>query len=238
MMRPLGQVLGTAHRDERLRPSVEASERERRRWAHELHDETLQQLGAVRLKLAAARKGPPDRLGPAVEDAIAELATEIGQLRALIAELGPVALDDSGLATALESLAHSRLLARDLQVDLDFSLWREGADRGGLDPELESTLFRVAQEALDNVAAHADVAHARMRLSRSIGGVSLTVADRGCGFDPAERSDGLGLAAMAERLRLLGGALVVETAPGAGTTVRARVPLQRGSESSRPRRSA
>ncbi len=238
MMRPLGQVLGTARRDERLRHSVEASERERRRWAHELHDETLQRLGAVRLKLAAARKGPPDRLGPAVEDAIAELATEIGELRALIAEVGPRALDESGLATALESLAHSRLLARDLDVDLDFSLWREGEDRGRLDPELESTLFRVAQEALANVAAHAEVAHARVRLSRSIAGVSLTVADHGCGFDPAQRSEGLGLAAMSARLRLLGGALRIETAPGEGTIVRARVPLQPGSESSRPRPSA
>ena len=91
---------------EPLRHSVAASERERRRWARELHDETLQRLGAMRLRLAAARGGRRRRSAPRSRTRSSELALEIAELRSLIAELSPVALEELGLEAALESLAH------------------------------------------------------------------------------------------------------------------------------------
>ena len=147
-----------------LRKTVAASERERRRWARELHDETLQRLGAMRLRLAAARRGPEAALGPAVEDAIAELAEEITELRSLIAELSPVALEELGLEAALESLAYHHRVESGLEVTVDLSHWRGGEGPVRLDPELESTLYRVVQEALTNVVAHAHATRVDLRL--------------------------------------------------------------------------
>jgi signal transduction histidine kinase len=206
-----------------LRNTVAASERERRRWARELHDETLQRLGAVRLRLAAARRGPVAALGPAVEDAIAELAEEIAELRSLIAELSPVALEELGLEAALESLAHHHRAESGLEVAVDLSGWRGGHGPVRVDPEIESALYRVAQEALANVAAHAGASRVDLRLCRSAAEVELTVADDGRGIASRGRSAGLGLLVLRERLLLVDGELEVESSPGAGTTVRACV---------------
>jgi signal transduction histidine kinase len=139
-MRPIGAAISGVRAGDRLRLSVAASERERQRWARELRDQTLQRLGAVRLKLAVARKGPAAQLGGAVEEAVAELADEIGELRSLIAELRPVALNELGLATALESLVHHHRAESGFEVELDLSRWREGDGTRRLDPELESSL--------------------------------------------------------------------------------------------------
>ncbi len=208
-----------------LRKTVAASERERRRWARELHDETLQRLGAMRLRLAAARRGPAAALGPAVEDAIAELAEEITELRSLIAELSPVALEELGLEAALESLAYHHRVESGLEVTVDLSHWRGGEGPVRLDPELESTLYRVVQEALTNVVAHAHATRVDLRLQRSTAEVEVSVADDGHGIDPRARSTGLGLVVLAERLSLVDGELTIESSPGEGTTVTARVPI-------------
>jgi signal transduction histidine kinase len=205
-----------------LRTTVAASERERRRWARELHDETLQRLGAMRLRLAVARRGPAAGLGPAVEDTIADLAEEIAELRSLIAELSPVALEELGLEAALESLAHHHRAESGLEVAVDVSGWRGGDGPVRLDPEVESALYRVAQEALANVVAHAGASRADLCLRRSHA-VELSVADDGHGIESPGRTRGLGLLVLRERLLLVDGELEVESAPGAGTTVRARV---------------
>ena len=215
---------GVAPPSDALRHSVAASERERRRWARELHDETLQRLGAMRLRLAAARRGPAASLGPAVEDAITDLALEIAELRSLIAELSPVALEELGLEAAVESLAHHHRVESGLVVRVDLSGWREGGGRVRLRPELESTLYRAAQEALANVAAHARAAAVLLRLRRSPGQVELSVADDGCGFDPGASTGELGLLVLGERLALVDGVLEVDSAPGSGTMLSATVP--------------
>jgi signal transduction histidine kinase len=214
---------GVAPLTDPLRHSVAASERERRRWARELHDETLQRLGAMRLRLAAARRGPAAALGPAVEDAIAELAEEIAELRSLIAELSPVALEELGLEAALESLAHHHRVESGLAVRVDLSDWRGLPAR--LEPELESTLYRAAQEALANVAAHADATSVELCLRRSPTEVEVCVSDDGRGFDPQLSTAALGLIVLADRLALVDGSLAIDSSPGAGSKVSARVPV-------------
>jgi len=216
---------GVAPPSEPLRHSVAASERERRRWARELHDETLQRLGAMRLRLAAARRGPAAALRPAVEDAITDLALEIAELRSLIAELSPVALEELGLEAALESLAHHHRVEYGLVVRVDLSEWRRSGDPVRLQPELESTLYRAAQEALANVAAHARATAVLLLLRRSPTEVELSVADDGCGFNPGASRGELGLVVLGERLALVDGVLAIDSAPGAGTRLSAKVPV-------------
>jgi two-component system, NarL family, sensor histidine kinase DevS len=127
--------------EDRLRRTMEASERERRFWARELHDETLQGLGAIRLLLGSAlRRGTPELLRGAVNEAIDELIAEIDKLRALITELRPAALDELGLPAALEALAERSATTGGLEIQGNIALGegREGVVR--LDPLLESTV--------------------------------------------------------------------------------------------------
>src|ERR1700691_4340568 len=150
---------------ERLRYGMEARERERTRWAREIHDETVQGLGALRLKLANARDLDPDRgsaseaLSSAVDAVLEGLGEEIDGLRHLITELRPAALDDLGLAAALEALARRMQAIAGSDVQTEIELGPEH-DAQRLDPELESTIYRVVQEALTNVSRHAEASSA------------------------------------------------------------------------------
>ena len=136
---------------ERLRESLAAAERERRRWARELHDETLQALGGLRMMLSsAARRGDPDRLDGAVREAIGLLEGEIGGLRRLIADLRPAALDELGLVAAIDGLSARIAEQEGIAIATDAEL---GGER--LVPELETAVYRIVQEALTNVVKHA-----------------------------------------------------------------------------------
>jgi signal transduction histidine kinase len=199
---------------ERLRDSLEAAERERRRWARELHDETLQGLAGVRVLLASA--GPAaDRItvDHAVELAASGIQEQIEGLRTLITELRPAALDQFGLKPALESLLARVGVVEGLDVAGELEI---GPPRPG--PELETTIYRFVQEALTNVAKHAQAEHVRVRLTRGPGTIEIAIADDGRGFDPARRVEGFGLVGMRERAALVGGEARVESS-GAGTTV-------------------
>jgi signal transduction histidine kinase len=210
---------------ERLRHGLEARERERTRWARELHDETVQSLGALRLRLATARDdGDPESLRKAVDDAVSGLAGEIEGLRHLITELRPAALDDLGLAEALEALARRAAAIDRLDVDTEISLVGNG-NGSRLDAELESTIYRVVQEALTNVAKHAGAQRARVSVLERNGRMITSVSDDGTGFEPTAHRAGFGLDGMRERAELLGGDLEIHSHPGAGTTVRLSVPL-------------
>jgi signal transduction histidine kinase len=216
--------------EEALRLSLAASDAERGRWARELHDETLQELASLRVLLSAARRsGDPARLREAVDEALDIVTTGVANLRALITDLRPAALDEIGLAAALESLAERASNQLDVEVDLHVDLAHE---RGGapqrLPVEIESVAYRVVQEALTNVSKHAGAEHAEVRVREAGGTVEIRVADTGRGFAPGERGDGFGLVGMQERVALVHGDLELRSAPGQGTTVTARIPVPRG----------
>jgi signal transduction histidine kinase len=240
---------------ERLRYGAQARERERERWARELHDDTVQGLGVLRMQLANARdSGDVEQLRAAVEEALGGLEREVQGIRHLITELRPAALDDLGLAAALEALARRAQAVYGLDVQTDFELGPEGEQRR-LDPELETTIYRVVQEALTNVSRHAQATHAVVRVADHENTITATVSDDGRGLEPgvggsravAAGTDahaaasapngsapngsgehvpgGFGMPGMGERAELVGGALELTSSPGHGTTVRLIVPL-------------
>jgi signal transduction histidine kinase len=228
---------------DRLRATVAAADAERARWARELHDETLQTLGGLHVLLeGAALEGSEPQLRAAVRTACDRVSDEIAGLRTLIAELRPAALDQLGLGPALSGLVRRVAGAQGLEAVADVEL-----NGTRLVPELETAVYRVAQEALTNVAKHAGAQHVVLHLTKDDDSVGLEVVDDGAGFDVAaararaagdDAPPGFGLAGMRERVMLAGGALDIASAQGGGTTVRARFPLQVATSSSSPRSSA
>lgn len=213
----------------RLRDSIEVAENERARWARELHDETLQGLGALRVRLAAAlRLGEARAIHDAVEAAIAQIENEIANLRALITELRPAALDELGLGAAIASLAQSYEAATGLEVSLDLALAHEqGLSAERLDRELESAIYRVVQEALTNVSKHAQANRVGVEVAQDESSIQILVRDDGVGFDMDQRPRGFGLVGMRERIALAGGSLAIVSTPGTGTELRGQIPLGR-----------
>jgi signal transduction histidine kinase len=228
---------------ERLRYGMEARERERTRWAREIHDESIQGIGALRLQLANARdRDDKEALSAAVDVALEGLGMEIDGLRHLITELRPAALDDLGLAAALEALARRAQAIDGLEVKTEIAIGAAaggsgdaGAENGGqrLDAELESTIYRVVQEALTNVSRHAQATRAVISVVERDGVVSASVTDDGRGLPETSRlgprGDGLeggfGMSGMRERAELVGGELEWARAPERGTIMRLTVPL-------------
>jgi signal transduction histidine kinase len=228
---------------ERLRYGMEARERERTRWAREIHDESIQGIGALRLQLANARDlEDKQALSAAVDAALEGLGTEIDGLRHLITELRPAALDDLGLAAALEALARraQAIDGLDVKTEIDLSgmagAEHDAAQENGgrrLDPELESTIYRVVQEALTNVSRHAQATEAVINVIARDGAIHASVTDDGRGLPDATRlgprGDGLeggfGMSGMRERAELVGGELEWAPAPERGTVMRLTVPL-------------
>jgi signal transduction histidine kinase len=207
---------------DRLRRTLEAAEAERRRWARELHDETLQGLAALKVMLgAAARADSPEAVRQAITEAVDHVGSEIDKLRAIITDLRPAALDELGLIPALGSLAERTAGRAGLVVETDLPD-SDGADR--LPPAVETTIYRVAQEALTNVTKHAGATNARLALRLENGSAEVSVADDGTGFDPEDPTTGFGLMGMRERVNLAGGDLRFAREDG-WTVVTARVPL-------------
>jgi signal transduction histidine kinase len=209
--------------EERLRRSIEASEQERGRWARELHDETLQGMGALRVLLASAlQRGGPEELRQAVTDSVGQLSTEIESLRGLISELRPAALEALGLAAAIEGLAERAAMVQGLRVDIDVHL-AEHADARST--EVENAVYRTVQEALHNIAKHASAEEVAVRVTEDEGAIEVIVRDDGVGFDPHADHDGFGLAGMRERVEMAGGRLEISSAPGDGAVIRTVVPV-------------
>ena len=216
---------------EQHRQRLAAAEDERRRWARELHDETLQNMAALQMVLASARRsGAPDRLAEAVGDAIVRLQQEIETLRSLITDLRPAALDEFGTLGAVEALVE-RVARNGLAVDVSADLaYEQGRRPTRLTAELEAAVYRTVQEALTNAVKHGHARRAVVEIHEDDTTVYVTVRDDGAGFDPAERTDGFGLLGMRERVQLLDGTLDIASAPGEGTTVRASFPVRRRGE--------
>jgi PAS domain S-box-containing protein len=212
--------------EDRLRRSIEVSEHERTRWARELHDETLQGLGALRVSLGSAlRQDSADELRRVVADALEAIAKEIESLRGLITELRPAALDELGLQAALETLSERSARTAGLEMDTQVVLTADGA--ADLSQELQSTIYRLVQEALTNVAKHARAEHVLLRVVERDGSVEVLVRDDGVGFDPDAVIRGFGLVGIRERVAMAGGQVAFRSAPGQGATMRAVLPADR-----------
>jgi signal transduction histidine kinase len=215
-------------RGELIKRVLTAQEDERRRIARELHDETGQSLSALIVNLdilRAAVDGQPETVGAL--DRLKDLAeTTLEEVRTLIYDLRPTILDDLGLTAALRWFAHQQLEPRGIEVAFLIGL---GETR--LDTVVETTVFRIAQEAMWNIVKHSDATRAEVALDAVSGGIRLKVHDNGRGlrsddqrpFDPLR--GGLGLGGMRERAALIGGTVTISSAEGQGTNVVAELPL-------------
>ena len=211
---------------EQLRRSLRASDEERKRWARELHDETLQELGALKMGLESARRRDrPAELANAVERVLEQIDLTITGLQSLITELRPAALDELGVEPAVEALVERMAsitgLAIDARIQLVHSLPRPPTP---LEVDVATAIYRLVQEALTNAAKHADADRAWVEIIEEAETISITVTDDGKGFDPNRADSGFGLVGMRERVALVGGRLGIESAPGRGTTVHAELP--------------
>jgi signal transduction histidine kinase len=202
--------------EQRLRGALLAAEAERARWARELHDETLQGLGALRLLLVAARRsGDVANVGVAVE----RLESEIDSLRGLIRDLRPAALDELGLGDAIEGLAERAERPGDVHVATDVRL-----PDTRLPAEVEVAVYRLIQEALTNAVRHASASHVSIKLDTRDHKLHADVEDDGAGFDPNAPAEGFGLIGMRERVASLRGELEISSSAG-GTHVSAAIPI-------------
>jgi signal transduction histidine kinase len=198
---------------------------ERARLARELHDAVSQRLFSIRLHARAAQVLVVKDSARAVTElrAIAELGAQAhGELRAVIDGLAPPELD--GLAESLRRYALLAGRAHGIEVRLT------AVDVPELNPQVQTVVFRIAQEALHNALRHSGAGEVLLTLSRARGRVVLEVADGGAGFDPELAPPGLGLASMRERAAAVGGTLKITSAPGAGTRVRLSVPVKRAGD--------
>lgn len=194
---------------------LRAQEAERARLARDLHDEANQSLTGVLLRLRAIEHDAPASLRPELRETAEAATMAMDELLRLARELRPSALDDHGLAPALRTQVDG--FARQTGVDTTLEV---APDVGELGPDEQTVVYRVVQEALNNVAQHAQASAVTVDLRRADGRKMLRVTDDGKGFnDAVEESHGLGITGMRERARLAGGRLRVRSRPGSGTVV-------------------
>ncbi len=216
-----------AARVELLRRLVRVQEDERRRVSRELHDGLGQELTALMLGLKELERAIPE--GSPGRGRLREVEASVGRIgreaHDLAVELRPSALDDIGLGPALATYVAK--WSERTGVAADFQ--SPGQDAYRLPPEVETALYRVVQEALNNIAKHAAAHYVSVIVERRPGEVTTLVEDDGKGFDPDQLGPAperrLGIIGMRERLALLDGTLLIESGEGAGTTLRARIPL-------------
>ncbi len=206
-----------------LRHIVRAQEDERARIAHELHDETAQTLTAFALELASLKKDlRPGSASIRTVERLLDLSQKISQgLYRIMTDLRPAQLDELGLAQAIHALVDREYKGFTFPIEVT------GAARR-LDPIIETVLFRVAQEALTNIARHARVRNGCVQIIYEDGRVVMSIRDEGRGFDPEEdfhAPRGWGLAGMKERVESVGGILRIESAPTRGASIEVAIPL-------------
>jgi PAS domain S-box-containing protein len=208
------------------RKMVEVQEEERARIARELHDDINQRLSLIVVELDQLALDPPgskEEVGRRLTE-VAERLTEISaEVQSISHQLHSPKLELLGISTAMKSLC--REFAARQRVEIDF---RSGEIPRDVPHEVSLCLFRVLQEALHNAAKHSKVRHFEVRLDSGTNELDLTIVDRGAGFDAetAMKKGGLGLISMRERVRLVNGAIAIESKPMSGTTIHVRVPLR------------
>ena len=206
-------------RVELLQRAVEASERERRRIAADLHDGVVQNLAGVSYSLSAAASTAPPGLADTLDEAASQTREGLRELRSLLVEIYPAELQREGLEAALEDLL-APCAAKGLQTHLE-------VEDGDLPDEVERLFYRAAQEALRNVVKHADAERIDVEVARRDGTATLRVEDDGSGFVVGRRiGEGhFGLRVLADLVREAGGEMNIQSEPGGGTTVRVQVSL-------------
>jgi len=201
--------------------ALAAQEEERARVARDLHDEVNQSLTGLLLRLEAARRTAPPELAEELAEVRGVANQAMEELLTLARQLRPTALDDLGLEAALAS--HTREIGRQSGIETSFERHGNFADLPG---DVQTVVYRVAQEALSNAVRHSQAQHIGVHLARGAGGIALVVADDGTGFTFEQASGGLGLTGMRERALLVGGELDVTSRPNQGTSVRLFVPIE------------
>lgn len=223
-------AISAAHaiEDEKSKLAIASSERERGRWARELHDETLQELGALRIMQEnAVRARSLEEARDFLALANEQVERTVSGLQGLIAELRPAALDQLGIAAAIDSLIDRFASRSNLRFEVDVDLANGDGEVGErYAPELESTIYRLVQEGLTNAIKHADASRARVAVEERDGIITVRVEDDGNGFDLTSVKRGFGLTGMRERVEIAGGELAVEGREGGGTLVRAKLPVR------------
>lgn len=210
----------------RTREGIAATERERGRWARELHDESLQSLAGLRVLLSAARRSEsPTEVDHLLGQGIEQVDAAIAEMRRLIADLRPTTLDELGVGAALEALCERTAVGSSLEVTLSIELaWEDGSHQNRLLAEIEDAVYRLVQEALNNAVQHSGAERVEVGVDESGGMLRVRIADRGRGFNPSASTSGFGLVGMRERTELAGGTLELRSAPGEGTTIVAAIP--------------
>lgn len=197
-------------------------EEERTRIARELHDDINQQLAAVSIRLSYLKRGGNDAQRDALADIQQDVLKVSNDIRGMSHELHPSVLRFTGLASALAAFCHHHGSRTTLHIDCQVHAPE------GLDADQELGLFRIVQEAVNNIEKHAWASHAWVRLDSGTEMATLSISDDGVGIAAAEpRRAGLGMISMEERARLLGGVLRVESRPGGGTRIQVRFPHRR-----------
>lgn len=212
-----------------FRQMLGAQEDERKRLSRDIHDVLAQTLATCHYRAetcALILDRDPDAARNDMVEVAALISSTLDQVRDIIFDLRPSALDRGGLADAIEAYI-DRMVGIGQAVQFSVS---EEADTSDVDDAIKTALYRIAQEAVSNVLHHSGAGHARVRVDRRRDFIELTISDAGDGFDTekaalAEADGHIGLASMRERCELLGGSFEVDSKPGRGTQVRARVPL-------------
>jgi signal transduction histidine kinase len=204
---------------------LQAQETERRRIARELHDDLNQSLALLAVELDLLGQAPPEpaaRLGGRLHELSARVKQLSSDVHDLSHNLHPSKLEQLGLVVGVRSLCKEQAHNHGLEVEFAHQQMPPS-----IPDDTVLCLYRITQETLHNVVKHSGASHARVELSGSEDGVSLRVVDDGIGFDPraADGDRGLGLVSMRERLRLVGGAIVIDSRPSAGTRIVVHVPL-------------
>ena len=212
-----------------LRRIVTTQEDERGRIARDMHDQLGQRLTALRLKIASLKDycGGDEELRERVLHLEAIGARLDAEVSFLAWELRPRALDDLGLVTAVENFVNEW----SLHFDIKAQFHSNGVMKHRLEPEIETNLYRITQEALNNVFKHSKATNVSVILERRGDEIILVVEDNGIGFDALDPdvqpgSHGLGIVGMRERAAIIGGTVEIESAKEAGTTIFVRVPAK------------
>jgi signal transduction histidine kinase len=225
--RLLQRLAENEHRFRRISMGVlRAQEAERRRISYELHDGVGQSLTALKIQLDLVAQSPVDSIGGSIEQLCSLANLALQDVRQLSRLLRPHMLDDLGLLPTLRWLFRSFEQSSGIHVEFQ----QDGMDRR-FDPDLETLVFRIIQEAVTNSAKHARTSSIEVRGLATASRVFVTVQDLGVGFDaeailePSSRNGGFGIRGIRDRVQLFGGRFLLHSEPGAGTLIEVEVPL-------------